>query len=248
MPRLAGLAVVLALLASPARAEPYRPLPRHSPEKVRERISESRASQKLHEDAPVQPASAAPQETGRQGERKDEIRVIATPPLPASRRDSERRATRPPDGMAPAVAVEAKPSLFEVKPSPVEVKPSLVEVKPSPVAAKPSLVEAKPSLVEVKPSPVEVKPSPVAAKPSPAAPQEAQPQERPLRAPAGEAVAAAIPASPKKVAPRELKVSVVEARPGGRFVMLVEDPSGARIELLLDGSGRLLSVRPAGTF
>ena len=241
MPRLAGLAVVLALLASPARAEPYRPLPRHSPEKVRERISESRASQKLHEDAPVQPASAAPQETGRQGERKDEIRVIATPPLPASRRDSERRATRPPDGMAPAVAVEAKPSLFEVKPSPVEVKPSLVEVKPSPVEAKPSLVEVKPSLVEAKPSPVEVKPTPVA-------PPEAQPQERPLRAPAGEAVAAAIPASPKKVAPRELKVSVVEARPGGRFVMLVEDPSGARIELLLDGSGRLHSVRPAGTF
>jgi len=30
--------------------------------------------------------------------------------------------------------------------------------------------------------------------------------------------------------------------------MLVEDPSGVRIELTLDGGGHLLDVRPAGTF
>lgn len=54
-------------------------------------------------------------------------------------------------------------------------------------------------------------------------------------------------ASPAPTArPGELKVSVGQARSDGGLVMLVEDPSGARIELVLDGGGRLLSVQRAG--
>ena len=65
---------------------------------------------------------------------------------------------------------------------------------------------------------------------------------------ASEGPAPSSPGAKTKLAASDLKVSVGQARSDGQFVMLVEDPSGVRIELTLDGGGHLLDVRPAGTF
>lgn len=67
------------------------------------------------------------------------------------------------------------------------------------------------------------------------------------RAAHGEGVPATARASEAEVAPAELKISVGQGSDGGHLVMLVEDPSGARIELTLDEGGRLLAVRPASS-
>jgi hypothetical protein len=45
--------------------------------------------------------------------------------------------------------------------------------------------------------------------------------------------------------PADLKVTLGQGRAAGQFTMLLEDPSGARIELTLDVSGRLLGVQSA---
>ncbi len=134
-----ALAVLVGMAAAPALGEPYRALPRHPSDEVRDRASRSRAAQRLHAESPA---------------------VAALP--------SRREASSPRGAEVPA--------------------------EPE----RPRALDAH------------------VASPGPTA------------------------------RPSELKVSVGQARSDGGVVMLVEDPSGARIELVLDGGGRLLSVQRAG--
>ena len=180
----------MALSVHPALAEPYRPLPRYPPGKVKERVAGSRAAQRLHPDAPAAPIAVA--DEGPQADAEESVHVIAIPPLPGSPPPAAhaRRTTPAPARRAPGAA---------------------------------AAVEA-------------------AARPAPAAPADAPADERGARVAAGEPPAAPVP----ETRTAELKVSVGQDGSGGGIVMLVEDPSGVRIELTLDAGGRLLAVRRAG--
>jgi hypothetical protein len=147
-----ALAIALGLVAAPAFAEPYRPLPRYPDHRVRQRAASARAAQKLHLDQASRPAApfASRERPTAAAAQVDEVHVIAIPPLSKARRPTPAR--RPSVGSAP-----------------------------------------------------------------PAAP--------------------ALPA--------ELKMSLTRGGAEGRFLVLVDAPPGARIELTLDEGGRLLDVRPS---
>ena len=191
-----ALALVLAVTAYPALAEPYRTLPRYTPETVRPRVAGSRAAQRVHSQAPVVPVAAT--EPAAPAEVEEPVHVVAIPPQPEplGPANRARRGASPSPPPPPIVAAAAKPVPAAPPRAPMEQGGALS----------------------------------AARVPAPAAP-------------AAIAPAAALPA-PAKLA--DLKVTVGQAGADGGFVMLVEDPSGARIELTLDGGGRLLSVRRAG--
>jgi hypothetical protein len=178
-----ALALLLAVIAYPALAEPYRPLPRYPTERVRKRAAGNRAAQRVHSQAPAAPVAAA---APAQEDTVEPVHLVSMPPQPAPSGPASR-ASRP-----------------------------------------------------TSPAPTAVSQAPANA--APAAPP-ATPYDR-----GGALVAAAGPAaaSPAPAKPADLKVTLGQVGADGGFVMLVEDPSGARIELTLDGGGRLLSVRRAG--
>jgi YD repeat-containing protein len=251
------VALVLALAVESAWAEPYRPLPRISPAKVRSRAAVAAAARGVLARNPAVPlverrATASQLPVLEDAGGSAVAPAPATGPLIIEVEDSRPVPSRDsPERAAGVVSASGLPRL------PSTDGPVHVVVLPSPL---PSRGASGPKIVEVIPFPDDAPTVPPASAAAPPAPSPDQAPERapalataPARAPElgrGPAPAAdgADAASPLGAVAGALSsaqlTTVSESRTeDGRTLQVMRDGSGALLEIVRDARGLLLSAR-----